>query len=75
MKVVELLKIGGELLKLLSKTDSNMQDWRYIELYDEFVMMKKRRMKVRAIARELSEKYSIGVSTVYKIVKRLSRDC
>lgn len=75
MKVVEILKISREALKMLSDNDSSVNDWQYIDLYEEFMLMKKRNVKVRAIADELSAKYSIGKSTVYKIIQRLSKDC
>lgn len=75
MKVVEILKLSRESLKLLSESDSSVNDWQYIALYDDFVSMKDRKMKVRSIAAILSHKYGVGVSTVYKIVNRLSRDC
>lgn len=75
MKVVEILKIGREMLKMLSQSGSKMTDWQYIELYDEFSAMRERGMKVRGIAIELSEKYGIGVSTVFKLVKRFGKNC
>lgn len=75
MKVVEILKLCRESLKLLSKNDSSLNDWQYVELYDDFMSMKHKRMKVRSIAAILSHKYGVGVSTVYKIISRLSRDC
>lgn len=75
MKIVEILKIGREMLKMLSENDSNINDWRYIELYEEFTAMRRNGMKVRGIALELSEKYGVGVSTVFKVVRRFGKEC
>ena len=35
MKVVELLKLGGEMLKLMSKHEVNRDDWRFVPMYEE----------------------------------------
>ena len=75
MKVIESLKLGREMLKLLSKKGSKVTDWQYVELYEEFTSMREQGMKVRGIAMELSERYGIAVSTLFKIVNRLSKDC
>lgn len=45
MKVVELLKIGGELLKLMSQNDVMRDDYRYVGLYEEYQMMRDNGMK------------------------------
>ena len=75
MKVVELLKLFREPLKMLSKTESNVNDWQYVEMFDEYAVMKSHGVKTRSIASELSERYGIGKSTVYKVINRLSREC
>lgn len=75
MKIIDVLKLGREMLKLLSKKGSKVTDWQYVELYEEFTSMREQGMKVRGIAMELSERYGIAVSTLFKIVNRLSKDC
>lgn len=75
MKVVELLKIGGEMLKLLSKNEVNVNDWRYIGMYEEFQNMRNLGIKYREAVRMLSKDYKIGRATVERIISRLDSEC
>lgn len=75
MKVVELLKIGGEMLKMMSKHDVFRDDWRYISLYESYKTMRNNRIKHIAAIRMLGEDYNISTRTVERIIKRLSIDC
>lgn len=75
MKVVELLKIGGELLKLMSANDVLRDDWRYVSLYEEYQMMRENGLKHIAAVKMLSEEYCISTRTVERVVKRLGRGC
>lgn len=75
MKVIELLKIGGEMLKVLSKCDVSRDDWRFIELYEDFMKMRSEGLKYRACVMVLSEKYHVSRATVERAVKRLSAEC
>lgn len=75
MKVVELLKIGGELLKLMSANDVLRDDWRYVSLYEEYQMMRENGLKYIAAVKMLSEEYCISTRTVERVVKRLGRGC
>ena len=75
MKAVELLKIGSEMLKLMSENDVNRDDWRYIPMYEEFVEMRRKGVKYRECVRMLSEDYHIGTSTVERAIRRLGMEC
>ena len=74
MKIVELLKISRDLLKVLSHNGSIQNDWKYIDLYEEYSEKKLNRIKVRSIADELAKKYDLNISSVFRIVKRLGKD-
>ena len=75
MKVAKLVKIGGELLKLLSEVDVRRDDWRYIELYEQYVNMRDMGIKYRATIEILSKEYNISRASVERIVKRLGKEC
>lgn len=75
MKVVELLKIGGELLKKMSQNDVLRDDWRYVSLYEEYQTMRENGLKHVVAVRMLSDDYCISPRTVERIVKRLGRGC
>lgn len=72
MKVVELVKISIESLKMMSKHDIRINDWKHIEMFDEYLNMRRNKDKFRYIMAYLSEKYKISESSVKRIVKRLS---
>ena len=74
MKVVEFLKIGRELLKLLSNCDLKQNDWKHIELYEDYARMRGEGEKVDYILCVLSNKYKVSESTVKRIVRRFSRE-
>ena len=75
MKVVELLKIGGEMLKLLSRSDATVNDYQFVPMYEEFQQMRKQGVKYRVAVRLLSEDYHIGRATVERVLKRLGEEC
>ena len=72
MKVVELVKISKEAMKMRSHSGIKTEDWQHIEMYEEYVSMRKNREKFRYIIAYLSEKYNTSESTVKRVVKRLS---
>ena len=75
MKVIELLKIGGEMLKLMSQNEVNRDDWRFVPVVEEFQQMRKNGVKYREAVRMLAEDYHISRATVERAIKRLESDC
>jgi hypothetical protein len=75
MKVVELLKIGGELLKLMSKHDVLRDDWRFVPMYEEFLNMRSNGLKYRECIRILSHDYHVSQATVERAIRRLKSNC
>ena len=75
MKVIELLKIGGEMLKLMSRNEVNRDDWRFVPMYEEYKEMRDKGVKYREAVRILAEDYHISRATVERAIKRLDADC
>ena len=75
MKVVELLKIGGEMLKLMSRNEVNRDDWRFVPMYEEFQEMRNKGVKYREAVRMLAEDYHVSRATVERAIKRLEGEC
>ena len=75
MKVVELLKVSGEMLKLMSQREVLRDDWRHVPMYEEFQNMRKNGMKYREAVRMLSEDYKISRATVERAIRRLGSEC
>lgn len=74
MKAVELLKLGAELLKTMSKVDLRTSDYRYIDMCEEYANLRKEGCKVEAIYYILSEKYGVSESTVKRAIRRCLRE-
>lgn len=74
MKVVDFLKIGREFLKLMSNLDLKRDDYRHIELYEEYARMRHRREKVDYVLGFLANKYKLSESTIKRIIKRFSKE-
>lgn len=74
MKVVIFLETCGKILELMSKHDIRVSDYKYVDLYMDYVRMREKGIKYIAVIMELSEKYDISESTVKRIVKRFSKD-
>ena len=75
MKVVKLLEIGGELLKLMSENDVKRDDYQYVKMFHEYQNMRENGVKYRAAIRMLSEEYQTSKASVERIVRRLDREC
>jgi hypothetical protein len=75
MKVVELLKIGGELLKLMSKHDVLRDDYRYVPMFEEYQNLRRNGLKHRAAITMLGDEYHVSTRTIERVIKRLKGDC
>ena len=75
MKVIEILKMGRNFLEVLHNSCIKMEDWKYIELFEEYTRMIEEGAKSSYVVALLSEKYEVCERKVYYIIKRLSQDC
>ena len=75
MKVVELLKLLSEGLKILSKHEVNRDDWRFVPMYEEFQTMRKNGVKYRECVKTLASDYHVSRATVERAIKRLEGEC
>ena len=75
MKVVELLKMGSEMLKVMSKHDVMRDDWRFVKMYEEYQTMRSNGLKYRECVRMLAEDYKVSRATVERAIRRLQGEC
>ena len=73
MVVADLLKIGGELLKMLSKYDVKTNDYRFADLYFEYEQRRKDNEKYMCIVDELANKYKVSPSTVERYIRKFRK--
>ena len=74
MKRYEALKLLGGTLKMLSDCEINLDDWRFVQIYEEFLIMREHGMKYDEAVRMLAKDYGIGRATVERAVARLGRE-
>ena len=74
MKVVEILQIGRELLKMMSENDLRVDDYMYVGMYREYEFMRGEHEKYYNIISTLSDKYSISQSKVKRIIRRFDKE-
>lgn len=74
MKAIEILKIGLEMLKVMSEFGLRTGDYKHIRMYEEYVDMRRKGEKVDYILSFLSNKYHISESTIKRVIRRFSRE-
>lgn len=70
MIVADFIKINSEMLKLLSRFDIKVGDFRHIDLYSDYVEMVACGNKISYVVTYLSGKYHISEASIYRILKR-----
>lgn len=73
MKVVEIVKLGREMLELLQKSSIKVNYVNYLGMYEEYVSRKSE--KKSYVVYCLSQKYGISERHVYYVIKKFEEDC
>lgn len=74
MEIAEIVKLGREMLILLSEYEVKIDDWKHLKMYDEFKRMRKNGVKYRYAISELAFTYNISRANVERIISRLGKD-
>ncbi len=75
MKIAEFVKINAETLKFLSENGIYLNDYQYMDMYEEYTNMLKNNEKKEYIYAVMKEKYGVPKRTQLRIFKRLSSFC
>lgn len=75
MKVIEILNLNKELLKIFRKVGIRLDDVQYIDLYNEYRELLIKGNKVSYIVAVLADRYGISERKVYSLIKRFQSDC
>ena len=73
MTQYELLKKAESLLVVLMSNDVDAKDVKYLEMYQEYMRLKKEGHKVGYVVYYLSQQYECSEATVYRVVKRMTQ--
>lgn len=69
----ELLIMNRSMVEMLLANHININDVQNLQIYEQFMEMKKQGHKVTYITVFLAHKYGMTDRGIYKIIKRLSR--
>lgn len=75
MKVIELLKLGSELLKVMSRNGVRVDDWQYVTLYERFNRMRSLGIKYSEAISQLAKEKKVGCRTLERAFRRIAKDC
>lgn len=75
MKAIELLRISAEALKMMSRNGILLEDYKYIEAYEQFLRMRLFGIKYRAAISMLAKERNVGERTLQRAFKRISKEC
>lgn len=75
MKVIEFLKFSTSMLKMMSENDVKVDDWQYVEAYEQFLNMRSSGVKYDNAITELANEKHIAKRTLQRAFKRLMKDC
>ena len=73
MTQYELLKTAESLLAVLMSNDVDAKDVKYLEMYQEYMRLKKEGHKVGYVVYYLSQQYECSEATVYRVVQRMTQ--
>ena len=71
----EILSFNKELLRRLSCIGVKTEDFRYVDLFEDYSRMRKAGNKTTYIVAVLSDKYAVSERKVYNVIRHLSEDC
>lgn len=71
----EILSFNKELLRRLSCIGVKTDDFRYVDLFEDYSRMRKAGNKTTYIVAVLSDKYAVSERKVYNVIRHLSEDC
>lgn len=75
MKVIEIVSFNKELLGKIKAAGIHLDDYMYVELYNEYNAMRKNGEKIVYIVTVLSEKYNVSERKIYYLIKRFNGEC
>ena len=75
MKVIDFIRLCGDLIKKLHNNGIKLEDYLHLELYEKYIRMKSSGNKTTYIVAVLSHEYNICERKIYKIIKHMESDC
>ena len=71
MMAIDLVRFCKEIMKRLSKNDIRMDDYRHVEMCDDYKRLMENGHKKEYVIAVLREKYGLSESTIRRTLNRL----
>lgn len=71
--VYDLVKANADVLKKLTSAGASAEDYKNIELYEEFVRLTREGLKTTYVVVHLCQEYELSERSVWRIVERFRR--
>lgn len=75
MTVYDIVSLNRELLKRLHKNGIKTDDYKWLDLYNDYMQMKADGNKTSYIVAKLSCRYKVCERQVFKVVKKMGQNC
>ena len=75
MTVYDIVSLNRELLKRLHKNGIKVDDYKWLDLHNDYLQMKAENHKTSYVVAKLSSKYKVCERQVFKVVKKMSSNC
>ena len=75
MKVLDLVKISSESMKMLHENGISVEDYKHLPMLEEYRQMKSIGDKTTYIVSALSDRYGISERKIYKLLHVFMKDC
>lgn len=70
MRIADFIRLHKEMMNLLSNYEIKMDDFKYVEMFEDYDAMVKEGNKISYIVSYLSDKYRLSEASVYRVLKR-----
>lgn len=75
MTIYEILPFNKELLRRLFDAGIQTKDYRYVDLFRDYIDMLNEGNKTTYAVSVLSDRYAISERKVYDVIRKLASDC
>lgn len=75
MRMADFLRIMAPALKMLSRRGLFLDDWKYVEAYEQYRHMRSLGVKQREAVRILAEETKVSHRTLERAFRRLAGEC
>lgn len=75
MTIYEILSFNKELLRRLFDAGIQTKDYRYVDLFRDYIDMLNEGNKTTHAVSVLSDRYAISERKVYDVIRKLASDC